>query len=45
MTITHGRIWAAADELDAAGHNPTLAAGRKAVGGGSFTKIQEAMTE
>lgn len=45
MAITKERIWAAADELDAAGLNPTLAAVRKAVGSGSFTTIQEAITE
>jgi len=45
MAITREQIWAAADELDAAGQNPTLSAVRKAVGGGSFTTIQEAMTE
>ncbi|MBB4268205.1 DNA-binding protein [Roseospira visakhapatnamensis] len=43
MAITRDRIWAAADDLDAAGQKPTLAAVRKAVGGGSFTTIQEAM--
>ena len=45
MAITREQIWAAADEIDAAGQNPTLAAVRKAVGGGSFTTIQDAMTE
>jgi len=45
MAITREQIWAAADELDAAGQNPTLSAVRKAVGGGSFTTIQEAMAE
>ena len=45
MAITREQIWSAADELDAAGQNPTLAAVRKAVGGGSFTTIQDAMTE
>lgn len=45
MAITRDRIWVAADDLDAAGQKPTLAAVRKAVGGGSFTTIQEAMTE
>ncbi|MEA9776912.1 DNA-binding protein [Xanthomonas campestris] len=39
--ITKDQIWLAADELDAAGMNPTLAAVRKAVGGGSYTTIQE----
>ena len=45
MAITKDQIWAAADELDGAGKPPTLAAVRKAVGGGSFTTIQDAMTE
>ena len=36
-------IWAAADALVKAGERPTLAAVRKAVGGGSFTTISEAM--
>ena len=45
MAITREQIWQVADELDAAGQNPTLAAVRKAVGGGSYTTIQEAMTE
>ena len=41
MAITREQIWNAADEIDAAGQNPTLAAVRKAVGGGSFTTIQD----
>jgi len=45
MAITKDQIWTAADELDGAGKPPTLAAVRKAVGGGSFTTIQDAMTE
>jgi hypothetical protein len=45
MAFTRDQIWAAADDLDAAGHSPTLAAVRKLVGGGSFTTISEAMTE
>ena len=45
MGITRDQIWAAADELDAVGQNPTLAAVRKAVGGGSFTTISEAMAQ
>ena len=45
MAITKEQIFAVADELDAAGQSPTLAAVRKAVGGGSFTTISEAMTE
>ena len=44
-TITKDQIWAVADELDQAGKPPTLAAVRKAVGGGSFTTISDAMTE
>lgn len=45
MAITKDQIFAAANELDAAGQNPTLAAVRKVVGGGSFTTISEAMSE
>jgi chromosome segregation ATPase len=45
MAINKEQIFAVADELDAAGQSPTLAAVRKAVGGGSFTTISEAMTE
>jgi len=42
---TKERIFAIADDLDANGQNPTLAAVRKALGAGSFTTISEAMTE
>jgi hypothetical protein len=45
MAITKKAIFDAADVLDAAGQRPTLAALRKAVGGGSFTTISEAMKE
>ena len=45
MAITKDQIFQVADELDAAGQNPTLAAVRKATGGGSFTTISEAMSE
>lgn len=45
MAITKEQIFTVADELDAAGQNATLAAVRKALGGGSFTTISEAMTE
>jgi chromosome segregation ATPase len=45
MAITKDKIFAVADEFDAAGQNPTLAAVRKAIGGGSFTTISEAMKE
>lgn len=45
MAITKKAIFDAADALDAAGQRPTLAALRKAVGGGSFTTISEAMKE
>ena len=45
MAITRDQIFAAADEIDAAGQNATLAAVRKALGGGSFTTISEGMTE
>ena len=45
MAITKDQIFSAADEIDAAGQNATLAAVRKALGGGSFTTISEGMTE
>jgi chromosome segregation ATPase len=45
MAITKEQILSVADGLEAAGQSPTLAAVRKAVGGGSFTTISEAMTE
>lgn len=45
MAITKDQIFATADELDAAGQSPTLAAVRKALGGGSFTTISEGMNE
>lgn len=43
--ITRERVFQVADELAATGRNPTLAAVRKGLGGGSFTTISEAMTE
>lgn len=45
MKSTNERIFQIADEIDAAGQNPTLAAVRKALGGGSYTTISEAMQE
>lgn len=45
MALSKDDIFRIADELDATGQNPTLAAVRKALGGGSFTTISEAMTE
>ena len=45
MAITKDQIFVIADEIDAAGQNATLAAVRKALGGGSFTTISEGMTE
>lgn len=42
--ITRERVFQVADELAATGQNPTLAAVRKGLGGGSFTTISEAMT-
>ncbi len=41
---TKERVFEIADELDSKGVNPTLAAVRKGLGGGSFTTISEAMT-
>ncbi len=43
MAITQEEIFRIADEIDATGQNPTLAAVRKALGGGSFTTISSAM--
>lgn len=45
MAITKEQIYQAADELSSNGQEPTLAAIRKALGGGSFTTISEAMKE
>lgn len=45
MAITKDKIFEVAEAMDAAGQVPTLAAVRKAIGGGSFTTISEAMTE
>lgn len=44
MSITKEQIFQVADELDARGQNPTLAAVRKQLGGGSYTTISEIMT-
>lgn len=43
MAITTADIHAAADQITASGQQPTLAAVRAALGGGSFTTISEAM--
>lgn len=43
MAITNEQIFQVADELDANGQNPTLAAVRKKIGGGSYTTISEGM--
>ncbi len=45
MAITTQDIHRAADEIAEAGGTPTLAAVRKALGGGSFTTISEAMQD
>jgi len=45
MALTVEEIWQAADALDAEGTRPTLAAVRKKLGRGSFTTIQDAMTQ
>jgi chromosome segregation ATPase len=45
MAITQHDVFAAADRIVADGGNPTLAAVRKALGGGSFTTISEWMTD
>lgn len=43
MAITTAEIYSAADQIAATGQQPTLAAVRAALGGGSFTTISEAM--
>ncbi|HGV0688939.1 TPA: DNA-binding protein [Escherichia coli] len=45
MALTKQDIWRCADELDAEGIRPTLAAVRKKLGSGSFTTISDAMAE
>lgn len=45
MAISKDQIWAAADAIQAEGKSPTLSAVRKAVGGGSYSTIQDAMAE
>lgn len=45
MPVTNEEIHSIADELVAKGQRPTLAAIRKALGGGSFSTISEAMKE
>ena len=45
MKSTRELIFEVADDIDAGGQKPTLAAVRKAIGGGSFTTISEAMKE
>ena len=45
ISATPREIFAVADGIDAADQNATLAAVRKALGGGSFTTISEGMTE
>ena len=45
MALTKDQILQAADQIAAAGETPTLAAVRKAVGGGSYTTINEALKE
>ncbi len=44
MALSSEQIHAAADELDAQGVRPTLAAVRKRLGSGSFTTISEGMS-
>jgi chromosome segregation ATPase len=45
MAITPDQIYATADKIAEAGEKPTLAAVRKALGGGSFTTISEALKD
>ncbi|RUR32738.1 DNA-binding protein [Vreelandella andesensis] len=43
MALTHEQVHSTADQIAAQGEKPTLASIRKALGGGSFTTISEAM--
>ncbi len=45
MPLTHEQIWATADDLEANGMEPTLVAVRKALGGGSYSTLSDAMAE
>ena len=45
MAISKDDIFKVADAIDAAGQSPTLAAVRKALGGGSFTTISQPLNE
>jgi chromosome segregation ATPase len=45
MPLTHEQIWATAAELEASGIEPTLVAVRKALGGGSYSTLSDAMAE
>ncbi len=45
MASTKEEIWKIADDMEKRGEKPTLAAVRKAAGGGSYTTISEAMSE
>jgi chromosome segregation ATPase len=45
MAITKADVFRVADEIDASGQSPTLAAVRKALGGGSFTTISQPLSE
>lgn len=45
MPLTQEQVWTVADELEAQGTAPTLVALRKALGGGSYSTISEAMAE
>jgi chromosome segregation ATPase len=45
MAITKDQVFQAANDLNANGQNPTLAAVRKALGSGSYSTISEFMTE
>jgi uncharacterized phage infection (PIP) family protein YhgE len=45
MAISKDDVFKVADAIDAAGQSPTLAAVRKALGGGSFTTISQPLNE
>lgn len=45
MPLTYEQIWATADDLEANGMEPTLVAVRKALCGGSYSTLSDAMAE
>ena len=45
MSLTHTQIWTTAYYLEAAGMESTLAAVRKALSGGRYSRLSDAMAE